>query len=634
MKKLFLMSLMIVALVCVFAISVFAEDIIVSETDGGEYGKVIQLNADPGLDNAAQYVSTLSKIEDAGTDKDAFCIVTDGTYFYVFPSSYVIDERADGIFNLIATPLATAMAEFNAATKTDYFADYSISGTDASKRLNAIVRFEFTKDVAKLSDTVCCFRSYSYLEEIRFKYQINLNTGDIFKSSSKLKTVVGFEKADPTLGNSMFNGCSSLETITLPTAITKIPKAMFWGCKKITITNLAECTQLTTIGESAFQDTKQLNFVLPDWVTTIEKSAFQSAFKEGNGGSFVINKTSQLTTIGASAFEDCRKIPATVYIPSTVTSIGKNAFTKCTTLQTLENFENCQITTLEDGTFVSASTLKTLKLPKTLKTIGAAFSGNNNLTLVYIPESVTSVADTFTGDLPANAVYVYTGSNASVFANCTKLASANKIEGKDYDPEGTYSGINLVIGYSNCIAYNNGVHPNSEITTIFTSYLDEIGIYTKCTDCYVNKITGTIPALFTCSGFSSSEFGNDSVAIGFSSNDAAIEEYEKVSGKALSFGVFAVSESKLDGKEIFDENGNVATGVVKVEITNYEFALFELKIVGFTAAQKGIKFAMGAYVIATDKDGKAEYSYIQDQAPAEGANYYFASYSEIMNSLK
>ena len=45
------------------------------------------------------------------------------------------------------------------------------------------------------------------------------------------------------------------------------------------------------------------------------------------------------------------------------------------------------------------------------------------------------------------------------------------------------------------------------------------------------------------------------------------------------------------------------------DITSYEFALFELKIVGFTDEYKDIKLAMGAYVAVTDGE-KTEYSYI------------------------
>ena len=616
----------------------------VSKTESAEYGTVIQLNADPGLDNAKQYVSTLNNINDAGTDKDALCILTDGDAenpsYYVFPASYVVLERADGKFDLYggtdAEPgLAQAMAAFNAAMGTNYYSAYATTSTYGDKRIANMVAFEFTKDVTFVADNWCCMRYCYNLVEVRFNYPINLSSaGSMFKSTNKLKAVVGFENADPNLAKSMFMGCTSLESISLPTGITKIPNSMFWGCRELTIINLAELTQLTTIGSSAFQDTMHLNFVLPDSVTTIEANAFQSAFKDGNGGSFVINKTSQLTTIGNSAFEDCRLMPASIYIPSTVTSIGTKAFLKCYTLQTLENFENCQITTIEDGTFSYASALKTLKIPATVTTIGKAFDDNNNLTLVYIPKSVTSVANTFTGGKPANAVYIYTGKDASVFDDCAKLAGAKVVKASEYDATATYTGINLVVGYSHCIAYDGGVHSDNVTTTVVTSYLDDIKVLNACQECGIGEEADTISAPFKYQGYSAPENGIGGIAIGFSVNSESIKEYEKITGTTLNYGVFVVLKDKLGENDIFGANGEVAEGVVNADITNHDFVAFELKIVGFTDEQKDIKLAMGAYISVTDNETETtEYSYLQENAPASGEKYYFASYNEMVNGL-
>ena len=629
-KKVLLISIMMVVLACMLAISAFADDIIASKTESEEYGTVIQLNSDPGLDNASKYVSTLKKINDNGTDKDALCILTDGTYFYVFPSSYVVDEREDGVFDIIATPLATAIAEFNTANGTSYYANYATDGSGGGKRLNSIARFEFPSSVLGASASVCCMRSYSSLVEVRFNYPINLSGADsMFKGDNKLTTVVDFENADPNLASAMFIGCSSLESISFPTGITKIPNSMFWGCKKIVISNLAECTQLTTIGKSAFQDTSYLNFVLPDSVTTIEANAFQSAFKGGSGGSFVINKTSQLVSIGASAFEDCRQMPENVYIPSTVTSIGASAFKKCYTLQTLENFENCQITAIENGTFEYASALKTLKIPETVTTIGTAFADNNVLTLVYIPKSVTSIADTFTGGKPTNAVYIYTGNDARVFSACTKLANANQIPGNEYNPENTYTGINLVVGYSHCVAYNGGIHKEKAVKNIkVITYYDAITVDYKCTLCEMKIESRVIPALFTCLGYSVPENGGDGIAVGYTINLEAIKEYEKASGKTLKYGVYAALKDKLGANDIFDENGDAIANAVVAQVSDNNYVAVEFKITGFTDAYKDLKLAMGAYVIATDKEG-TEYSYLQAGTPIEGEKYSFVSYNEV-----
>ena len=635
-RKIFLVSLMAVALVCILAISVFAEDIIVSKTESEEYGTVIQLSADPGLDNASQYVSTLKKISDNGTDTESLCILTDGAEtpsYYVFPASYIVLERADGKFDLTASDLAATVAEFNAAKGTKYYESYSTYSSGGGKRFNGLVRFEFTSDVTSVDDGVCCMRSYSTLKEVRFNYEISMPARDMFKGSASLVTIVGFENVDATnIGHATFMGCTSLETVSLPTDIVRISSSMFWGCRKITITNLAECTQLTTIGSSAFQDTSYLRFVLPDSVTTIEAKAFQSAFKDGDGGSFTIGKNSQLVTIGDSAFEDCRKMPANVYIPSSVTSIGTNAFTKCYTLETLENFENCQITEIKDGTFSSVTNLKRIKIPETVTTIGSAFADNNNLTLVYIPKTVETMASTFTGGKPTTALFIYTGDDLTIFAEGSKLANANKIQASEYDENATYSGINLVVGYSHCVAYNGGIHGSVVSNAIVTTYLEDIILASNCSICGMTLEDSKIPALFECRGYSAPEYGAVGIVVGYSINDTSLSEYERVTKKTLNYGVFAVALEKLGENDIFSSDGEAASGVIFAEITSYDFAAFELKIAGFTDAQKDKDLVMGAYVAVTDENGTA-YSYMQVETKGEfNGKYYFVSYNDVVGT--
>ena len=636
-KKLFLMSLIMVAFACIFAISAFADDIIAQKTESAEYGTVIRLNADPGLDNAKQYVSTLNKINDAGTDKDALCILTDGNKdnpsYYVFPSSYIVDEREDGVFDLIATELASAMAEFNTANTTTYYANYATSGSGGDKRFDSMVRFVFPSSVTSANASICCIRKYPNLVEIRINQTIDFSKAEkMFYTNTKLATVIGFELVDGTkLPKTMFASCSALRYIKLPTNTTKIPGSFFQGAKGVNIVNMEELTQLTTIDAWAFDGTQNLVITLPDSVTTLYTSAFESAFKEG--GSITINPTSQLTTIGNKAFSGSAKL-SSIYIPSTVTSIGEGAFNS-SGITTIENFENCQITVIKKGTFEAASNLTSIKIPETVTTIENAFLGNASLTRVYIPTSVTSVdANIFMKsswrEAPNNLVILYIGKDAGLFANCTRFAETNVILANEYDEESTYTGINLVVGYSHCVAYNGGVHGESIVDTIVTSYTQPIKVVNKCTLCKMTDESGRIAALFTYRGFSTQEKGGNSIVIGFTSNSAAISEYEEIAGKTLKYGVFAVSQKKLGESLIFGENGEATSGVINADLTNSDFAMFDLKLTGFTADNMDDKLAIGAYVIATDENG-TEYSYLQDSTKgALDGVYYFASYNEMV----
>ena len=630
-KKIFLISLMVVALVFALAISAFAEEIVVSKTESAEHGTIIKLNADPGLDNARQYLSTLTKISDDGKDTTSLCILTDnGTNYYVFPSSYVVLEASNGIFNLDTTALVQAIRDFNTAENTEYYDAFAISGSGGSKKLNNIVRFEFPSDVTSAKNDVCYMRSQSYLVEVRFNHPIDLsNSSDMFKGSSKLQ-IANLEKANPNFGPSMFTGCSALESVTLPTGITKIANSMFWGCKKVVIENLSECTQLTTIGQSAFQDTVTLVFTLPDTVTTIEKSAFRSAFK--NGGSFTINPTSQLQTIGANAFNDCRVLKS-IYIPSTVTSIGDNAFYQCYAMKTIENLENCQVTSLGTDVFYYVP-ITSIKLPKGLTTLGAAFRSNEKLATVYLPDTITSIADTFTGTQPTKAVYIYTGSSVSALSACTRIAGAKAVK-YDYSKDDEYylsmptneDPIIIVYDYNVCKAFYANVHnyanetgdcmdgvkcercPSSlEGTTGHTNYekvtfesLTSNGVreYGCSNDgCTKYDVSETLKPVFTAKGYSTNPDKN-AINGGYSVDLYSLALYERLIG-TLKYGIVIANANSFGEKTFLDENNKVNSDkALQVEMDK-QYSNFDCSINFGTNTGMDIDLVICAYVIEGD----------------------------------
>ena len=637
-KKLLLTCLMISLLVIVFAVSAFAEEITVSKTESEEYGTVIQLSADPGLDNAKNYVSTLNKINNGSTDLESLCILTDGTYFYVFPSSYIVLENTDGKFEVYAGTdsqpgLSQALVEFNTAMGTSYYTSYTMNKTYAARRLDALVRFEFPSDVKYANQDWCCMREYPSLKEVKISHPIDLSAEKMFYNNTSLTTVVGLENAT-AVGKSMFMFCRNLGSVNLPTNIVKIPDSMFFGCGSklstvFTIPNLSECKNLTTIGADAFRDSGKIEIAIPDSVTTIEARAFQAGCKTGN---ITISESSKLQTIGDDAFNSCTAL-TTLYIPSSVTYIGKTCFNGAN-IQVLENFENCQITTIYADTFINATKLKSLKIPETVTTIENAFIGTTSLTTVYIPKSVTSIADTFVNsswhNQPTKAVYIYTGTDVSVLSACARLSGANIISASEYNPEASYTGINLVVGYSHCDAYYNGVHGDNVTTVTVTSYLAPIQKYSTCVECGYGRDAGTIPALFVCDGYSTPENGRAELVVGFSINNAAIKEYELLSNKSVEFGAFAVLQSKLGDGYIFDENGSKLENAVVAKLEGYGYGMFELKITGFADDQKDIKLAMGAYVITTDGEA-LEYFYLQAGTPNANENYVFVSYNDVAN---
>ena len=253
-----------------------------------------------------------------------------------------------------------------------------------------------------------------------------------------------------------------------------------------------------------------------------------------------------------------------------------------------------------------------------------------------------------------NYTYSYTGTSTLTIPSKTSVWSTEINEychnGKTMtvDEIKTLTPAMLFASYENSISDENGTtactvcgktftcennEHEKEVSIIYNDFTD-VGI--KRIKCKVCEVVNTIeaPAMFTCRGYSAPEDGRGGIAIGFTVNNVAIAEYEEATGKTLKYGVFAVLQSKLKDKDVFAADGTVAEGVISAEITNYQFVAFELKIVGFTDEQKDTKLAMGAFVEVVTTDGvmtSSEYSYMQGGVPADGDNYYFVSYNDIVN---
>ena len=75
---------------------------------------------------------------------------------------------------------------------------------------------------------------------------------------------------------------------------------------------------------------------------------------------------------------------------------------------------------------------------------------------------------------------------------------------------------------------------------------------------------------------------------------------------------------------------NFSKGALTKEITSYNNDAFEMKLSGFTDAQKDKGFAMGAYV-QIEVEGNSTYSYIQLGDVIDGVKYAFVTYNGLVN---
>lgn len=159
----------------------------------------------------------------------------------------------------------------------------------------------------------------------------------------------GNATASLTLGTSVFEGCTSLDSITLPDTIDYLPDSAFSGCTSLTKVLFADMANIVGIGNKAFSGTKLQN-ISNTWPQTIRN-------------------------IGEMAFLDCTELTR-VYIPRSVIAIEHAAFAGCTGITEVTIDSTTPLTDIGKQAFFGCNSLETISIPTTVNKIGEnAFSG-------------------------------------------------------------------------------------------------------------------------------------------------------------------------------------------------------------------------------------------------------------------
>lgn len=137
-----------------------------------------------------------------------------------------------------------------------------------------------------------------------------------------------------------FKDCTKLTSVDIPETVTSIGERAFYGCTGIqTIDFYANSANptLETIGDYAFSGCTSLAYFsspsgksIPSSVTSIGQDAFRNCYFSF----FTIPEG--VTTINATTFAYCENLQK-ITIPSTVTSIGNAAFRNCTKLKSIKS---------------------------------------------------------------------------------------------------------------------------------------------------------------------------------------------------------------------------------------------------------------------------------------------------------
>jgi len=262
---------------------------------------------------------------------------------------------------------------------------------------------------------------YSNLASFSFNGSTATSIGTYAFANTKLSSVSWTNSnvsSGMSLPASIFQNCTSLNAVSLPSNITSIGNYAFQNCTVLNSVSLP--SNLLSIGSSAFQNCINLpSLTLPNSVNSIGTYAFQSCSSLTS-----IAIPNNITSIANYAFADCSSLTS-VSLPSNLQSIGSYAFYNCRmTSLTLPN----SVESIGTYAFQNCTALTSIAIPNNVASIGAyAFISCSNLNSVTIGSGVTAINNyTFSGcsslasvTLPANVASI----GQYAFNNCTALTS-------------------------------------------------------------------------------------------------------------------------------------------------------------------------------------------------------------------
>ena len=210
-----------------------------------------------------------------------------------------------------------------------------------------------------------------------------------------------------SIGAYAFHLCLALESVVIPTSVTRIGVYAFEGCNNLSIYYKGTKDEWSTVtvgthGEplriyyySENEPTESGNFwhyvdgVVTAWSAYVEPNYSEGLVYSLNGGAYTVGGIGSctdtdviipssfegipVTSIGGNAFYNCSTITSVV-IPESVTYIGYSSFSNCTNLTSINIPDG--VTIIDMSTFNNCVKLTSIKIPNSVTSIDSYAFGN------------------------------------------------------------------------------------------------------------------------------------------------------------------------------------------------------------------------------------------------------------------
>ena len=585
-KKILIVSILALILVCAFALCISAED------------KIIQLDKCPTLEeihaDREAYVSHLdaydgnSRAEQDATSVTVLSDLAETPTYYVFPSYYVFTGST---WWVSLSDLNTKIEE----TGLEGFVPFSVS-TGRGKNLSTI-RIEVPTYVTAI-DGGSKPEGSSNIKEIYFptKIVVDEETG-IEKEVSCITSISGAD---------LFNGCSSLEVIH---NTEKMPVGLVGGQA-----NFAWCKKLK-------------EFKIPEGTTWIAQSVFSNCYALES-----IEIPDTVTSLSHFAFGECTGLKE-VTLPNGLTAIGKHAFGGCSSLEIMRfgaSFTTFTRYNWDYETFSGCNSLKFVYLPAAFASSIEAKAGDYKSIFGQSSKTVYFVTENdYDKIVEIQNKFITTNANGNIAGASIELYDPTK----NYETyQATLTNSVIVYGYSACNAFYNNEHIKAEPTYGFNGdkYISNFCSFESCTRCVDITVKELVDPLFISRGYSTS---GDAFMFDIKLDHDAINAYkaiykEKLGEEAvINYGLVISGDTTID--TLIDSDGVVANNnVLKISFSDDKnfYTNIQIKFNNVTTdVQKALQIHACAYVI----EG-GEVVYIGDGVASDKSTTI--SYDKIMES--